>query len=146
MKASGLCDQRRKVFGPGGAELSERWREGAHAHLGITVPGFPNLFLLYGPNTNTGSGSIVHILESQIAYVRQAVAHIGAGGGPVAVRADVAERFDDEMQRRLARSVWTRCTSWYRTASGRIVNNWPGSMREYRRRTARFDPADHRAP
>jgi cation diffusion facilitator CzcD-associated flavoprotein CzcO/acetyl esterase/lipase len=135
-----------KVFGPGGAELSERWREGAHAHLGITVPGFPNLFLLYGPNTNTGSGSIVHILESQIAYVRQAVAHIGAGGGPVAVRADVAERFDDEVQRRLARSVWTRCTSWYRTASGRIVSNWPGSMREYRRRTARFDPADHQLP
>jgi cation diffusion facilitator CzcD-associated flavoprotein CzcO/acetyl esterase/lipase len=128
-----------KVFGRGGAELSESWRDGARAHLGITVPGFPNLFLLYGPNTNTGSGSVVHILESQIAHVRQAVAHLAAGGGPLDVRADVAARSDAEIQRRLARSVWTGCDSWYRTATGRIVSNWPGTMREYRRRTARFD-------
>jgi cation diffusion facilitator CzcD-associated flavoprotein CzcO/acetyl esterase/lipase len=135
-----------EVVGPGGAELSQSWRDGAHAHLGITVPGFPNLFLLYGPNTNTGSGSVVHILESQIAHVRQAVAHAAAGGGPVAVRPDVAERSDAEVQRRLARSVWTGCTSWYRTPSGRIVTNWPGTMREYRRRTARFDPDEFLRP
>ncbi len=132
-----------KVFGPGGAELSERWRDGARAHLGITVPGFPNLFLLYGPNTNVGSGSIVHMLESQIAYVRQAIAHLAAGAGPLSVRPEVESRFDTEMQDRLGRSVWTGCDSWYRTATGRIVNNWPGLMREYRRRTARFDPADY---
>ena len=131
------------VVGPDGTELSEQWRDGARAHLGITVPGFPNLFLLFGPNTNVGSGSMVHMLESQIAYVRQAVAHLAAGGGPLAVRADVAERFDAEIQRRLESSVWTRCRSWYRTASGRVVTNWPGLMHEYRRRTSRFDPADY---
>ncbi|MCX6466051.1 MAG: NAD(P)/FAD-dependent oxidoreductase [Pseudonocardiales bacterium] len=133
-----------KVFGSGGTELSQAWRDGARAHLGITVSGFPNLFLLYGPNTNVGSGSIVHMLESQIAYVRQAIAHLAAGGGPLSVRPDVESRFDTEIQERLGRSVWTGCQSWYRTASGRIVNNWPGLMREYRRRTARFDPADYR--
>jgi cation diffusion facilitator CzcD-associated flavoprotein CzcO/acetyl esterase/lipase len=132
-----------KIFGPGGVELSERWREGARAHLGIAVPGFPNLFLLYGPNTNVGSGSIVHMLESQIAYVRQAIAAVAGGAGPLGVRADVESRFDTEMQDRLGHSVWTGCQSWYRTASGRIVNNWPGLMREYRRRTAHFDVADY---
>ncbi|MBW0088282.1 alpha/beta hydrolase fold domain-containing protein [Pseudonocardia sp. KRD-184] len=132
-----------KVFGPGGAELSDRWRAGARAHLGITVPGFPNLFLLYGPNTNVGSGSIVHMLESQIAYVRQAVAAVAGGAGPLSVRPDVESRFDTEVQDRLGRSVWTGCQSWYRTASGRIVNNWPGLMREYRRRTAQFDVTEY---
>lgn len=89
---------------------------------------------------------MVHMLESQIAYVRQAVAHLAAGGGPLAVRPDVAERFDTEIQRRLESSVWTRCRSWYRTASGRVVTNWPGLMREYRRRTSRFEPADYAPP
>jgi cation diffusion facilitator CzcD-associated flavoprotein CzcO/acetyl esterase/lipase len=132
-----------KVFGPGGRELSEQWRNGARAHLGITVPGFPNMFLLYGPNTNVGSGSIVHMLESQIAYVRQAVQVLAGDVRTLSVRADVESRFDAEVQQRLAGSVWTGCTSWYRTASGRIVNNWPGLMREYRRRTRRFAVADH---
>ncbi|MBW0113985.1 NAD(P)/FAD-dependent oxidoreductase [Pseudonocardia sp. KRD-169] len=135
-----------KVFGPGGAELSDRWREGARAHLGIAVPGFPNLFLLYGPNTNVGSGSIVHMLESQIAYVRQAIAAIAGGAGPLSVRPEVESRFDTEMQDRLGRSVWTGCQSWYRTETGRIVNNWPGLMREYRRRTARFDAEEYERP
>lgn len=131
-----------KIFGPGGHELSERWREGARAHLGITVPGFPNLFLLYGPNTNLGSGSIVHMLESQIAYVRQAVQMLAAGMATLSVRPEVESAFDTEIQHRLDGSVWTGCRSWYRTASGRIVNNWPGTMREYRRRTATFDVGD----
>jgi cation diffusion facilitator CzcD-associated flavoprotein CzcO/acetyl esterase/lipase len=128
-----------KVFGPGGRELTEQWRDGARAHLGITVPGFPNLFLLYGPNTNVGSGSIVHMLESQISYVRQAVDVLAGGVRTLTVRPEVESAFDTEMQQRLGGSVWTECQSWYRTASGRIVNNWPGLMREYRRRTNRFD-------
>jgi hypothetical protein len=60
----------------------------------------------------------------------------------VEVRREVAERFDDETQHRLARTVWTRCSSWYRDASGRVVTNWPGSVWEYRRRTARVDHGD----
>ena len=135
-----------KIFGRGGVELSEQWRDGARAHLGITVPDFPNLFLLYGPNTNVGSGSIVHMLESQIAYVRQAIETLAAGTGTLTVRPDVATRFDTEIQRRLGDSVWTGCQSWYRTQSGRVVNNWPGLMREYRRRTATFDATEYETP
>ena len=132
-----------KVFGPGGHELSERWRDGASAHLGMTVPGFPNLFLLYGPNTNLGSGSIVRMLESQIGYVRQAVDVLRSGTRTLSVRPEVAERFDAVVQQRLAASVWTGCRSWYRTASGRIVNNWPGTMSEYGRRTRRFEVGEY---
>jgi|GEM_PF-38925 len=132
-----------KVFGSGGQELSECWRDGARAHLGITVPGFPNLFLLYGPNTNVGSGSAVYMLESQIAYVGQAIALLAGGIGTMTVRADVGSRFDTEMQYRLSSTVWTECASWYRSANGRITNNWPGLMREYRRRTARLSPMDY---
>jgi len=128
-----------KVFGPGGRELSQEWRDGARAHLGITVPGFPNLFLLYGPNTNLGSGSIVAMLECQIGYVRQAVELLRRGVRTLTVRPEVAERYDEEIQRRLAGTVWTGCRSWYRTASGRIVNNWPGTVAEYARRTRRFE-------
>jgi cation diffusion facilitator CzcD-associated flavoprotein CzcO/acetyl esterase/lipase len=132
-----------KVFGRDGNELSEQWREGANAHLGITVPDFPNMFLLYGPNTNVGSGSIVEMLESQIRYVMQAVRLLAGGVRTLTVGAAVAEQFDAEMQRRLARTVWTGCRSWYRTASGRIVNNWPGSVREYRLRTGRFMASEY---
>jgi cation diffusion facilitator CzcD-associated flavoprotein CzcO len=134
-----------KVFGRGGRELSQAWRDGASAHLGITVPGFPNLFLLYGPNTNLGSGSIVRMLESQISYVRQGLRLLEDGVRTLTVRPDVAARFDAEMQGRLAGTVWTGCRNWYRTASGRIVNNWPGTMREYRKRTRRFNITDYEA-
>nr|WP_255622768.1 NAD(P)/FAD-dependent oxidoreductase [Pseudonocardia sp. DSM 110487] len=134
-----------KVFGAGGQELSERWRDGASAHLGIAVPGFPNLFLLYGPNTNLGSGSIVHVLECQIGYVRQAVDLLRSGVRTLTVRPEVAARYDAEIQQRLARTVWTGCRNWYRTASGRIVNNWPGTMREYAHRTKHFEVSEYEA-
>jgi cation diffusion facilitator CzcD-associated flavoprotein CzcO len=134
-----------KVFGAGGRELSEQWRDGASAHLGIAVPGFPNLFLLYGPNTNLGSGSIVHMLECQIGYVRQAVELLRCGVRTLAVRPQIAARYDAEIQQRLARTVWTGCRNWYRTAGGRIVTNWPGTVREYTRRTRQFDVSEYEA-
>jgi cation diffusion facilitator CzcD-associated flavoprotein CzcO len=130
-----------RIRGRGGRELADEWAGGARAHLGMTVPGFPNFFILYGPNTNLGGNSIVYMIESQCEYVRQLVRRL-ATVSTVEVRRDVAERFDAEAQRRLARTVWTRCASWYRDASGRVVTNWPGSVWEYRRRTARVDQAD----
>ncbi|WP_298183073.1 NAD(P)/FAD-dependent oxidoreductase [Saccharomonospora sp.] len=131
------------VRGLDGRTLSDAWREGARAHLGITVPGFPNLFLMYGPNTNLGGGSIIYMLESQARYIRSAVQFLLAHPGRyLDVRAEAEQRWDDEVQSRLARSVWTRCHSWYRNAYGRVVSNWPGRTSEYRRRTRRMDPAD----
>lgn len=132
-----------RVVGREGRELSEEWREGARAHLGITVPGFPNLFLLYGPNTNVGSGSIVHMLECQIRYAREGIRRLATGTRSLEVRPDTATAYDTEMQTRLTDSVWTECVSWYRTDSGRITNNWPGTMLEYRRRTSTLDEGEY---
>lgn len=132
-----------RVTGLGGVTLAKTWSGGAHAHLGMCVPGYPNLFLLYGPNTNTGSGSIIDILEAQARFVRQAVDHLVATGSErVEVQRAVAEDFDDELQERLRRSVWTRCASWYRHESGRISSNWPGRVSRYVRRVRDLDPDD----
>lgn len=135
-----------KIHGLDHRPLSTAWSEGARAHLGITVPGFPNLLLVYGPNTNLGGGSIIYMLESQARYIRDAVRRLADRPGHyLDVRPEAEQRWDDEMQGRLARSVWTRCSNWYRTAQGRVVSNWPGRTAEYRRRTRRLNPRDFRA-
>lgn len=133
-----------EVIGRSGARLAEdAWPSGASAFLGITVPRFPNMFLLYGPNTNLGSGSIVYMLESAARYVAQAVSRLVVGEA-FDLRPERLREFDAEMQRRLAATVWASgCRSWYVDENGRNANNWPGLMREYRRRTARFDPSDY---
>jgi hypothetical protein len=104
------------------------------------------MFLMYGPNTNLGGGSIIYMLESQARYIRDAVRKLAAHPGTyLDARPEVEQRWDTEVQARLARSVWTRCHNWYRNAYGRVVSNWPGRTHEYRRRTRRIDPADFRA-
>ncbi len=131
------------IAGRDGVALSEAWAGGAHAHLGMTVPGFPNMFVLYGPNTNTSGGSIVFYLETQAAYVRQALQQLRTrGAAALEVRADVEAASDRELQARFAGTAWTRCDSWYRDEQGRIVANWPGYMREYAERTAALDAAE----
>jgi cation diffusion facilitator CzcD-associated flavoprotein CzcO len=129
-----------RIRGLGGKELAEEWATGARAYLGMTVPHFPNMFLMYGPNTNLGAGSIVYMHEKQARYIRAAVDHLRrTRAAYVAVRPEVEERYDAEIQQRLSHTVWTRCTSWYRDANGRVATNWPGTMREYDQRTKRFD-------
>jgi hypothetical protein len=130
------------VRGPAGS-LSQAWADGASAYLGMAVPGFPNMFLMYGPNTNLGSGSIVYMLERQARYVRQAVALLASGVSTLDVRPEVARRFDDEVRRRLAHTAWTGCRSWYRTEGGRVSTNWPGLVTEYHRRTRTLAEADY---
>jgi cation diffusion facilitator CzcD-associated flavoprotein CzcO len=135
-----------RVIGTHGTELNAAWKGGARAYLGLAVPGFPNFFLMYGPNTNVGSGSIVHMLESQAAYIVQAAGLLAGGATALEVREDVLDRFDAATQRRLSTSVWNQggCDSWYLDADRRNTNNWPGSMTGYRRRTRRLDPSDYR--
>jgi cation diffusion facilitator CzcD-associated flavoprotein CzcO len=127
-----------KVHGRDGVDLDEVWSEGARAYLGMAVPRFPNLFLMYGPNTNLGGGSIIYMLERQARYIVQAVAGLGQGAA-LEVRQDIEDSFDAEMQDRLAGSAWAGCASWYKHPSGRITTNWPGLVTEYDRRTKRFD-------
>ena len=132
-----------EVVGTGGRTLAQAWRGGARAHLGTMVAGFPNLFLLYGPNTNLGHNSIVLMLESQFRYVVDAVRLGAREGAAVEVRPEVQQAYDEELQRRLRTTVFAGgCTSWYLTADGRNTQNWPGTTLEFRRRLRRVRRED----
>lgn len=135
-----------RVTGLHGLELNAVWKDGARAYLGLAVPGFPNFFLMYGPNTNVGSGSIVHMLESQITYIVSAARLLAEGHRSMEVREDVLDAFDHAAQQRLSTTVWNTggCDSWYLDPGRRNTNNWPGSMTAYRHRTRALDPADYR--
>jgi len=126
-----------RITGRGGKDLRESWRGGASAHLGITVSGFPNFFMLYGPNTGLAHNSIVFMLEAQIRYVVACLTHLTRGEvRTLEVRADVQRRFDARLQRRLAHTIWAKgCASWYLTPDGRNVANWPGYTFEFAWRT-----------
>ncbi|RQS03386.1 steryl acetyl hydrolase [Burkholderia sp. Bp9002] len=122
-----------RITGRGGLDLNDAWRRGAQAYLGMTVPGFPNFFMLYGPNTNLGHNSIVYMLESQIAHVMRCVrAMRQAGASAIDVDAGRYRRYNVHVQQRLAGSVWSGCKSWYVDAAGHNSTNWPGFTLTYR--------------
>ncbi len=131
-----------EITGAGGRSLADVWADGARAHLGMTVPGFPSLYVMYGPNTNTSGGSIIAYLEAQAGYIRQAIELQRERGAPLSVRPEVEAASDREVQGRFAGTAWTQCDSWYRDANGRIVTQWPGYMREYFGRIQRLEPAE----
>jgi cation diffusion facilitator CzcD-associated flavoprotein CzcO len=129
-----------EVVGRGGRRIDEAWSDGACAYLGITIAGFPNLFMIYGPNTN--NGSILHMIESQVDYTVRQVQRIAAEGlAWIDVRPDVMERYNDDVQAAIGRvAVWQAdCRGYYRSPSGRIVTQWPYSMSEFRERTSKPD-------
>jgi cation diffusion facilitator CzcD-associated flavoprotein CzcO len=130
------------IKGGDGRDLHDSWREGAHAFYGMTVPHFPNLFIMYGPNTNTGGGSIIYFLEAQAKYLGDYVAHLSAAGAPLTVKPEVEQEYDERIQAQLSDSVWSQCSSWYRNSNGRITTNWPTLGVQYKSQ-AKFDPADY---
>ena len=133
-----------EVTGAGGASLRDLWAGGAHAHLGMSVPGFPSLFFMYGPNTNTSGGSIIAYEEAQAAYIRQALQLVrDRDAAAIEVRPEVEAASDREVQARFAGTAWLECDSWYRDEHGRIVTNWPGYMTEYFARVATIDPSEY---
>jgi cation diffusion facilitator CzcD-associated flavoprotein CzcO len=134
------------VTGLDGLRLTDAWRDGAQAYLGIAVSGFPNFFILYGPNTNLGGNSIIYMLEGQIGYALGAIKALKTGRlGWVDVRPEVQDAFNVWVQSASRKSVWeSGCHSWYTTASGRNTNNWPDHTFLYRYRVRRFDPAAYR--
>ncbi|MBF6352164.1 NAD(P)/FAD-dependent oxidoreductase [Nocardia flavorosea] len=133
-----------RISGRGGRELADVWADGAHAYYGMAVPEFPNFFMVYGPNTNLGVGSIIYMIETQSRYIRQAVQLLaGKPGHVLEVRAETERTFNDALQKRLERTPWNFCSSWYRNAAGRITNNWPGTVTSYRRRVRRLEPQDY---
>lgn len=128
-----------RVTGRAGLELHDVWRGGATAYLGIGVPGFPNLFCVYGPNTNLGGSSIIGMMEAQAGWIAQVVRRLAdTDRRAFEVRTAAFEAYDREMQGRLRESVWARCESWYRDGD-RITTNWPGRVGEYQQRLATVD-------
>lgn len=132
------------ITGRGGQDLNEVWADGAHAYLGLAVEGFPNLFMLYGPNTNLGHNSILFMIEQQVGYIRSLLVDMMRADAVAAeVTPAAAERFDHEISALAERTVWAEdCHSWYKTESGRITNNWPDYTVRYRRRLRRRTPGD----
>jgi cation diffusion facilitator CzcD-associated flavoprotein CzcO len=130
------------VVGAGGHRLHERWGPDPSAYLGVAVGGFPNFFMLYGPNTNQGGNSIVYILESGARLVASAVSRVARRGGYVDVRPEAEKRYNDQLSADLERTIWTQCDSYFRSPTGRIVTQWPYTELEYARRTWRLRPRD----
>jgi cation diffusion facilitator CzcD-associated flavoprotein CzcO len=135
----------RRLRGRGGQLLDDLWQGSPRAYLGTAVTGFPNLFMLLGPNTGLGHNSMVYMIESQIAHVMCALGAMRrAGARTVEVRADAQERYNAEVDARMQGTVWnTGCSSWYLDETGRNATLWPDWTWRFRRRTARFDPADY---
>jgi cation diffusion facilitator CzcD-associated flavoprotein CzcO len=132
-----------EVLGRGARTLEQAWDGVPKAYLGITVAGFPNLFLLYGPNTNGGTGSVIYTVECAMAHVIAAIRELErARAETIELRPEAAAAFDRELRQALAGTVWhTGCTSWYVDEHGNDPNQWPWLWTTYRRRTARVDPA-----
>jgi 4-hydroxyacetophenone monooxygenase len=136
-----------KVVGRGGVDLHERWDGDARAYLGITVPGFPNLFMLYGPNTNIViNGSITYFSECEVHYVIGCLRLLLAGGHrALDVRPEVHDAYNRRIDEGNRNMVWGAATvnTWYKNAKGRVTQNWPFSLLDYWRETRAPAAADY---
>lgn len=122
-----------RITGMGNLDLNAAWKNGAQAYMGMTVPSFPNMFILYGPNTNLGHNSIVYMLESQIAHVMRCIQHMHEGQrDTIEVTSQAHEAFNTRIQSLLVKAVWNRCKSWYTDINGRNTTNWPGFAATFR--------------
>ncbi len=133
------------VTGRDGLHIKDAWSDGAQAYLGMNTAGFPNLFMLYGPNTN--QGCILYMLEQQVAYImRQIKRVVDENLAWIDIRSDVMENFNEKLQSDIAKvDVWQAdCGNefYYRAASGRLVTQWPHSMDEFKLQTSRDNAGD----
>lgn len=133
------------ITGRAGRSLRNEWGGVPQAYFGMAVAGFPNLFMLYGPNTNLGHNSIIAMLEYQFSYVLQALSLVQEKrAAAIEVRAEAMDCFNRDIQERLRGSAWLAgCTNWYKTADGRVTNNWCGSVEDYKAETARLCISDY---
>ncbi len=133
------------VIGREGVRMADRWSEYPRAYLGTTVPGFPNLFIMTGPNTGIGHTSAIFVIESQVRYVLQAIKAGMQQGRPIEVREEAEEDYTAMIHREMERTVWKTggCHSWYQSKSGHVIAMFPGFSFTYRRMTRRFRPEHH---
>jgi cation diffusion facilitator CzcD-associated flavoprotein CzcO len=131
-----------EIVGAGGRTLAQEWADVPRAYLGMSVAGFPNMFLLYGPNTNGGTGSVIYTIEAGMRHVLAALAELERRDARwIEVRREAAEKFDRELRAALRGTVWhTGCTSWYVDERGNDPSQWPWLWSSYRRRTQQLEP------
>ncbi|GGE46689.1 flavin-binding monooxygenase [Halopseudomonas oceani] len=134
-----------RITGLNGSELNEAWRDGADAYKGISVAGFPNLYVLYGPNTNLGHNSIIYMLESQFRYVIACVKAVRDRGlRYLDLQPEVQARYNRQLQDDARGTIWAQgCQSWYLTADGKQTVNWPGFTFTYRYMTRKPTWSDY---
>jgi cation diffusion facilitator CzcD-associated flavoprotein CzcO len=135
-----------RLYDGAGRTMAERWSGNPTAYLGTTVAGFPNCYLIHGPNIGLGHTSVIHMFESQANYIAAAIGYAHANGlAAIEPTPSAQALFTADVDEQSEGTVWTAggCDSWYLNDSGRNANLWPGTTFEYRRRTLRFDPAAH---
>jgi cation diffusion facilitator CzcD-associated flavoprotein CzcO len=132
--------------GSGGALLSDTWADQMSSYLGSTVTGYPNFFFVVGPNTGLGHTSQVYMIESQVAYVADAIKTFDERNlATLEPKAEAERAFDEEVQSRMRETVWVAggCKSWYVDANGRNTTLWPDFTFQFRRRMRKFDPENY---
>lgn len=132
-----------RISGRDGRKLSEHWSTGGKAFACTTVSGFPNLFVMLGPNTGLGAGSIIYMVETQIQYIQQAISFIKAELAVLEISTEVEDAFIDSVEERSRGTVWTEggCASWYvDPRSNRLTTLWPDFMSEFRAENGTFSP------
>ncbi len=129
------------ITGVNKIELNKYWSQGAQAYLGLSIHNFPNMFMLYGPNTNLGHSSIIYMLESQFAYILSAIKSVQRNNVRyLNLRKRIEIDFNETLQQRLKASIWASgCSSWYQNSAGKVISNWPDFTFKYRRLCKRFD-------
>jgi cation diffusion facilitator CzcD-associated flavoprotein CzcO len=135
-----------RIHDADGVSMADRWAGDPVAYLGTAVAGYPNCFLIHGPNIGTGHNSVLQMLESEAAYIASAIGYAEEQGlGAVQPTEAAQEAYAAEIDRMSEGTVWTAggCRSWYLNENGRNVNIWPGTTFDFRRRTRRFEPAAH---
>ncbi|PWB43862.1 MAG: NAD(P)/FAD-dependent oxidoreductase [Dehalococcoidia bacterium] len=136
-----------RVKGRGGADLHAQWNGDARAYMGITVPNFPNLFLLYGPNTNiVVNGSIIYFSECEVQYVLGCIKLLlDEGKRALDCKPEVHDAYNERIDRANLLRVWgvSDVNSWYKNDKGRVAQNWPFNLIEYWKQTKEPDPADY---
>lgn len=131
------------LFGRGGIDILDAWKNGMEAYKGTTVAGFPNLFMIVGPNTGLGHSSMVYMIESQVAYVMDALRSMKRSGAKtVEVKPDAQAQFNQQLGKKLDNTIWSvgGCKSWYvDPKTGRNTTLWPGFTWDFRRKLKSFD-------
>lgn len=137
---------RTEIVGRGGRRLADAWADGMQAFQGITVSGFPNYFILLGPNTGIGHNSIIAMIEIQVRHVIDCLKALKSGHLEIEVRDPVQSRFVKRIRKRMKESIWQAggCRSWYLDAKGHNTTLWPDSVLAYRRSARRARMSDYR--